>query len=113
MPNFQEEVLVLQGVSYPSNQPTHFNVFINLPDANPGTPLDCAEYAGSFTAVAHGAMDMTSSRDVRISISDVLDDLGLTDTSDFTVTIVPVVDEGGEQEYGDVSIKGIAIEYDS
>jgi hypothetical protein len=97
VPNFQEDVFVLQRVSYPSNKPTHFNVFINLPDAGPGTSLDCAEYAGSFTAVAHGAMDITSSTDVRISISDVLDDLGLTDASNFSVTIVPVVDEGGDQ----------------
>ncbi|GAQ81141.1 hypothetical protein KFL_000720100 [Klebsormidium nitens] len=114
VPDFQEEVLVLQGVSYPSDQPAHFNVFINLPDATPNTPLDCAQYAGSFTTVPMGMMmsqTMTSEVDVRISISSVLESLGLTDSSDFGVTIVPAAGEGSE--FGDVSIKGVAIEYDS
>lgn len=116
VPDFKEEVLVLQGVSYPSDKPTHLNVFINLPDANPNTPLSCAEYAGSFTTVPMPGMTMTSAMasevEVRISISSVLEGLGLTDASRFSVTVVPAA--GGEADvYGDVSIKGVAIEYDA
>ena len=39
-----EEVLVLEDVTVPSGTNTYLAVFINLPNANTSTTLDCAEH---------------------------------------------------------------------
>lgn len=88
-----EEVLILQDVQVPKTSATHLAVFINLPDADSTTSLDCAEYVGSYVNVPHIGMDMSNSRriNVKFSISDNITKLGIEDQEKITVTVVAKV----------------------
>ena len=103
-----EEVLVLEDVTVPSGTNTYLAVFINLPNANKSTTLDCAEYVGSYANLPHMGMSMDRVTDVRLSIKTNITNLGIEDQDSVTVTVVvKVLDEKASK----VSVGGFKIEY--
>ncbi|KAH7300009.1 hypothetical protein KP509_24G040700 [Ceratopteris richardii] len=117
--DFDEEILVIEGVQVACDEKVKFDVYINLVDVDEDkVGNDVAEYAGSFVNVPHTAMKMaetkkglTDSRirksNFRLGIGDVLADLDIEDDDDFAVTIVP----RGKPNIP-VSIDDIRLEYE-
>eukprot|EP00246_Nothoceros_aenigmaticus_P004927 TRINITY_DN16661_c0_g1_i1.p1 TRINITY_DN16661_c0_g1~~TRINITY_DN16661_c0_g1_i1.p1 ORF type:complete len:170 (+),score=16.48 TRINITY_DN16661_c0_g1_i1:66-512(+) len=110
----QEEVLVIQGVKVPCDRVSQFDVFLNLPDADESTPLSAAEYVGTFFNIPHigggmSAMNTERESSLRLGIGDTLKDLGIKDTSNLVITLVP---RGPNANSNPVVVSGFTIEYE-
>ena len=111
-----EEVLVLEGFTIPSQADTVLTVFINLPDANASTSLDCAEYVGTYASLPHMGMGMGMGKDmgmgrmtdIRFSITANIANLGIEDQDSFVVTVVSNVVKTRASQ---VTIGGFNIQY--
>ncbi|MCO5554627.1 hypothetical protein L7F22_008159 [Adiantum nelumboides] len=94
--DFDEEILVLEGVRVASDEKIKFDVYINLIDDDDDEDKGCdlPEFAASFVNVPHMGMKMGEGRSVRksnfrIGIGEVLKELDAEDDDDFAITIVP------------------------
>eukprot|EP00249_Psilotum_nudum_P015873 c25564_g1_i1 orf=490-2328(+) len=110
--DFEEEVLLLEGVRVPTDKNVKFDVFINLPEADEKTGYAISEYAGTFYNLPH-LMKHADSKNVRtsnfrIAVGGVLNELGIEEAESFTVTIVPRVKSGSIP----LSIKDVKIAYE-
>lgn len=110
--DFEEEILLIEGVEIPTEEKVKFDVYINLPDADEKAGSETSEYAGSFFNVPHLGMKMGEGKRVRksnfrLGIGEVLKELGVEDDDSFSVTIVP-----RSKNRIPISIKDIKLEYE-
>eukprot|EP00249_Psilotum_nudum_P034335 c53283_g1_i1 orf=244-2115(-) len=110
--DFEEEVLLIEGVEVPTDQILKFDVFVNLPEADEKTSFDISEYAGTFYNLPHfgkhAGMKKVRKSNFRIGVGEVLRELGVEDDENFTVTIVPRAKSAAVP----FSIKDVKIEYE-
>ncbi|KAI3456297.1 hypothetical protein Pfo_012960 [Paulownia fortunei] len=101
-----EEILIIQGIELDRDVYAKFDVYINDEDDEISTPEN-TEFAGSFVNVPHkhkhGKKIKTQ---LRLSITDILEDLDAEDDEHVLVTLVPT--NAGDS----VTIHGIKIELD-
>jgi len=86
----EEEVLVIEGIEFERELGVKFDVYINDKDDVVGGPSK-AEFAGSFVSVAHKDKHKYKKMkaDLRLGISELLEDLGAEDDEHVLVTLVP------------------------
>ncbi|TKY71666.1 Polyphenol oxidase [Spatholobus suberectus] len=102
----EEEVLVIEGIEFERDLAVKFDVYINDEDDVPGGPTK-TEFAGSFVSVPHkhkhkhGKMKTN----LRLGITELLEDLGAEDDEHVVVTLVPKFGKGH------VTVGGIKIEF--
>ncbi|KAL2969230.1 hypothetical protein AAZX31_15G068700 [Glycine max] len=102
----EEEVLVIEGIEFERDLGVKFDVYINDEDDVPGGPSK-TEFAGSFVSVPHkhkhkhGKMKTN----LRLGITELLEDLGAEDDEHVVVTLVPKFGKGH------VIVGGIKIEF--
>ncbi|KVH96804.1 polyphenol oxidase, chloroplastic-like [Cynara cardunculus var. scolymus] len=102
----EEEILVIQGIEVKRDVFVKFDVFVNDEDEGM-SGADKTEFAGSFVNVPHKHKHGKNVKTkLRLGISELLEDLDVEDDDNVMVTLVPK--NGG----GDISIKGIKIEFD-
>ncbi|KAM7525118.1 hypothetical protein LguiA_015020 [Lonicera macranthoides] len=100
----EEEILVIQGIEVMRDEFVKFDVFINDEDESLSAP-DKTEFAGSFVNVAHQHKHAKKNKtNLRLGISELLEDLGAEDDEHVLVTLVPKIGSGP------VTIGGIKIE---
>ena len=101
----EEEVLVIEGIEFERNIPVKFDVFINDEDDKLVGPKN-TEFAGSFVSVPHSHKHKNKkiNTNLRLGLTDLLEDLGAEDDDSVVVTLVPRAGKGL------VKIGGIKIE---
>ncbi|XP_028775501.1 polyphenol oxidase, chloroplastic-like [Neltuma alba] len=101
----KEEVLVIEGIDFERNEAVKFDVFINDEDDKVIRP-DNSEFAGSFVSVPHTHKHKNKKiiTNLRLGLSDLLEDLEAEDDDSVRVTLVPRYGKGR------VTIRGIKIE---
>ncbi|KAL2495045.1 Polyphenol oxidase [Forsythia ovata] len=101
-----EEILIIQGIELERDVYAKFDVYINDEDDEESTP-DNTEFAGSFVNVPHkhkhGKKVKTN---LRISITEILEDLDAEDDQHVLVTLVP------RNSSDAITVHGIKIELD-
>ncbi|CAN0843729.1 Polyphenol oxidase latent form, chloroplastic [Linum grandiflorum] len=97
----KSEVLVVYGIELEGDKVVKFDVVVNDDPAAPSTP-DKSEYAGSFLNVPHDAMKFSTN--LRLDITELVDDIGAGDDDELVVTLVPRIKDGP------VTIAGVRIE---
>ncbi|XP_014517171.1 polyphenol oxidase, chloroplastic-like [Vigna radiata var. radiata] len=102
----EEEVLVIEGIEFERDVGVKFDVYINDEDDVAGGPSK-AEFAGSFVSVAHKHKHKhrKMKTNLRLGISELLEDLGAEDDEHVLVTLVPKFGKGH------VTVGGIKIEF--
>nr|WMB80850.1 PPO-2 [Aphelandra squarrosa] len=101
-----EEILVIQGIEVDRDAYAKFDVFINDEDDQVSTPEN-TEFAGSFVNVPHKHKHVRKIKtQLRLSITDILEDLDAEDDDHVLVTLVP--SNAGES----ITVHGIKIELD-
>ncbi|PIN01138.1 Catechol oxidase [Handroanthus impetiginosus] len=101
-----EEILVIKGIELDRDVYAKFDVFINDEDDEISTP-DNTEFAGSFVNVPHKHKQMKKIKtQLRLSITDILEELDVEDDEHVLVTLVPT--NAGEA----ITIDDIKIELD-
>ncbi|XP_028775529.1 polyphenol oxidase, chloroplastic-like [Neltuma alba] len=101
----KEEVLVIEGIAFERNEAVKFDVFVNDEDDKVIRP-DNSEFAGSFVSVPHTHKHKNKKiiTNLRLGLSDLLEDLEAEDDDSVRVTLVPRYGKGR------VTIRGIKIE---
>ena len=101
----EEEVLVIEGIEFERNKAVKFDVFINDEDDKLVGPKN-TEFAGSFVSVPHSHKHKNKkvNTNLRLGLTDLLEDLGAEDDDSVLVTLVPRAGKGL------VKIGGIKIE---
>ncbi|KAI3852860.1 hypothetical protein MKW92_049202 [Papaver armeniacum] len=104
----KEEILIISGIELDSDALVKFDVLINDEDE---VGPDSSHFAGSFTNVPrkHGKNSNKIHTDLKLGITDILEDLDAEDDDSVLVTIIPRDSGRGEQI---VKIEGIKIEFD-
>nr|AZY91563.1 polyphenol oxidase 2 [Mucuna pruriens var. pruriens] len=102
----EEEVLVIEGIEFERDLGVKFDVYINDEDDVHGGPTK-TEFAGSFVSVAHKHKHKHSKMktNLRLGITELLEDLGAEDDEHVVVTLVPRFGKGH------VIVGGIKIEF--
>ena len=102
----EEEVLVIEGIEFERELGVKFDVYINDEDDVAGGPSK-AEFAGSFVNVAHKHKHKHKKMktNLRLGISELLEDLDAEDDEHVLVTLVPKFGKGH------VTVGGITIEF--
>ncbi|XP_054801103.1 polyphenol oxidase, chloroplastic-like [Prosopis cineraria] len=108
----EEEVLVIEGIEFERDVAVKFDVYVNDEDEDGGGHCGPrkTEFAGSFVSVPHkhkhskkGTKKMKTN--LRIGITELLEDLGADEDENVVVTLVPQFGKGH------VTIGGIRIEH--
>ncbi|XP_028788765.1 polyphenol oxidase, chloroplastic-like [Neltuma alba] len=101
----KEEVLVIEGIEFERNEAVKFDVFVNDEDDKVIRP-DNSEFAGSFVSVPHTHKHKNKKiiTNLRLGLTDLLEDLEAEDDDSVRVTLVPRYGKGR------VTIRGIKIE---
>lgn len=100
------KVLVIEGIQYSVKSPVKFHVYVQREGEFSGPQgTSSREYAGSFVTVRHLNKKGKMKTNMRLGISQLLEDFGADDDQRVGVTLVP---EAGD---GPVTIQGIRIEY--
>jgi hypothetical protein len=112
------EVLDIQGVEVSRDGFVQLAVFVNLPEADGGTPTGSAEFVGVFNAVpAASGRSRRLATDVRLEIGDNLERVRLQIGDDPEVVITIVVKAGSSNSSSStgrrnvVTIRGLQIIY--
>ncbi|KAG0448836.1 hypothetical protein HPP92_015887 [Vanilla planifolia] len=107
----EEEVIVVEGILFDRSAYVKFNVFINSSEEVKLRPSE-SEFAGSFVNVPHkhgqGKKHAMMTTNLRLGITDLLEDLGAEDDDSVKVTLVPVT-----ENCSTLKISGIRIEFSS
>nr|ALF12286.1 polyphenol oxidase [Morus alba var. multicaulis] len=99
----EEEVLVIEGIEFDRNNPVKFDVYVN--DEDESGP-EKSEFAGSFVNVPHKKKGDNKTRtNLRLGITDLLEDLEAEGDDSVVVTLVPKFGKGL------VTISGIKIDF--
>lgn len=86
-----EEILVVKGIEVDRDSYVKFDVYINDEDDNEETTEENTEFAGSFVNVPHKHKhEKKIKTQLRLSITDILEDLDADDDEHVLVTLVPV-----------------------
>ncbi|KAK9131714.1 hypothetical protein Scep_011242 [Stephania cephalantha] len=101
----EEEVLVIEGIELNGDTAVKFDVYVN--DDDESVRPDKSEFAGSLVNVPH-KHEKKVKTNLRLGITDLLEDLGVEDDDEVVVTIVPRI---GNKEV--VSIGGVRIVFAS
>ncbi|CAK9151778.1 unnamed protein product [Ilex paraguariensis] len=100
----EEEILVIEGIELEKDKYVKFDVFVNDEDETE-IGLDKTEYAGSFAHLPHKHKgNMKVKTDLRLGLSELLEDLEAEDDDAVLVTLVPKF--GGDN----VTVAGAKIE---
>nr|KYP62953.1 hypothetical protein KK1_017514 [Cajanus cajan] len=101
----EEEVLVIEGIEFERNVAVKFDVFINDEDDKLIRP-DNTEFAGSFVSVPHSHKHKNKKMvtNLRLGLTDLLEELDVEDDDSVRVTLVPRYGKGR------VKIRSIKIE---
>ncbi|KAK7412312.1 hypothetical protein VNO78_03765 [Psophocarpus tetragonolobus] len=104
----EEEVLVIEGIEFERDVGVKFDVYINDEDDVPGGPSK-TEFAGSFVSVRHKHKhkQWKMKTNLRLGITELLEDLDAEDDEHVVVTLVPKFGKGH------VTVGGIKIELDN
>ncbi|XP_061375585.1 polyphenol oxidase, chloroplastic-like [Gastrolobium bilobum] len=102
----EEEVLVIEGIEFERDLGVKFDVYINEENDVPGGPTK-TEFAGSFVSVPHKHKHKQTKMktNLRLGITELLEDLGAEDDDHLLVTLVPKIGKGH------VTVGGIKIEF--
>ncbi|HEY1412654.1 MAG TPA: DUF_B2219 domain-containing protein, partial [Rhodopila sp.] len=87
-----EYLLHIEDIQVPPDGQVLFNVFINLPDADPATSLDLPNFAGTVTVLAKGNMPMGHQHanvNAVLDITDSLSQVAKEANGKLSVTLVP------------------------
>ncbi|CAN0920478.1 Polyphenol oxidase latent form, chloroplastic [Linum grandiflorum] len=102
------EILVVEGIEIQGDKVVSFDVLVNDDPDNPSGPSR-SEWAGNFLNVPHvhehGGKKFVT--DLRVDITDLLEDIGAENDTDLRVTLVPKISDGP------LSIAGVRIELSS
>ncbi|KAI4296679.1 hypothetical protein L6164_036620 [Bauhinia variegata] len=101
----QNEILVIEGIEFPTDKFVKFDILINDDDADNCTPAS-AEFADFFTNVPHGKSDQTIKTKHTTNITELLKILEVSD-DDKTILVTLVPRDAGEK----VKVGGVKIEY--
>ncbi|KAH7836475.1 hypothetical protein Vadar_019320 [Vaccinium darrowii] len=107
----EEEVLLIEGIELDKESFVKFDVFINEDDETATRPGN-SEFAGSFVNLPHkhkhGGKGKTKTKtNLRLGITELLEDLGAEDDDGIVVTLVP------RSGADNVTVGGAKIEFDS
>ncbi|CAL9021945.1 unnamed protein product [Prunus brigantina] len=80
----EEEVLVVHGIDVQSEY-VKFDVYINLVDES----TSFSEFAGTFVHIPHGKRDANRKINLKLGISEVLEDLEADSDESIWVTLIP------------------------
>ncbi|CAN1121253.1 Polyphenol oxidase latent form, chloroplastic [Linum perenne] len=97
----KSEVLVVYGIEVEGDKVVKFDVVVNDDPAAPSGP-DKSEYAGSFLNVPHDSGKFSTN--LRLDITELVDDIGANDDDELVVTLVPRITDGP------ISIAGVRTE---
>ncbi|XP_058741911.1 polyphenol oxidase, chloroplastic-like [Vicia villosa] len=100
----EEEVLVMEGIEFESDQYIKFDVHVN-DDEDKLSEHDETEFVGSFVSLENGHKSRRISTCFKVGVSKVLENLEGDEDDDVVVTLVP---KGG---IGEVIIGNIMIEF--
>lgn len=84
----EEEVLVVHGIDVQSDEYVKFDVYINLVDESIVSP-SFSEFAGTFVHIPHGKRDANRKTNLKLGISEVLEDLEADSDDSIWVTLIP------------------------
>ena len=108
-----EEMVVVEGIEGALDSAAHFEAFVNLPQANASTTVNCAEFLGRFSALPQVLYtNMTGNyrkTSAWFSVGENVRSLGLSGQESIVVTLVPRV----ESPYSPVSVKSIGLYYET
>ncbi|KAG8386536.1 hypothetical protein BUALT_Bualt03G0158600 [Buddleja alternifolia] len=82
------ESLVLENILVESTKLLKFDVFVNDEDDNV-FELDKASYAGTFAQVPHRTMNKTATSSISLKLTDLYDDMDVSEDDTVLVTLVP------------------------
>ncbi|ONK60991.1 uncharacterized protein A4U43_C08F24850 [Asparagus officinalis] len=100
----EEEVLIINGIEYNSDEYVKFDVYINAPVPSGIGPESC-EFAGCFANVPHlskSDKSMKVKTKMEFGITDLINDLGVDGDETVIVTLM--------LRSGDVKVEGVQIE---
>ena len=101
----EEEVLVIEGISFDKSGAVKFDVYVNDADETAPSGPGKTEFAGSFVSVPHASHTAKTMRtNLRLGITELLDDIGADNDETVVVTLVP------KSGVGEVTVTGIKIE---
>ncbi|KAG0448837.1 hypothetical protein HPP92_027636 [Vanilla planifolia] len=107
----EEEVLVVEGIQFERNSYIKFDVFINSSEVGRLRPSE-SEFAGSFVNVphkhGHSKKHATLKTNLRLGITDLLEELGAEEDDSVKVTLVPRTENSNK-----VKVAGLRIEFSS
>ncbi|ONH91133.1 hypothetical protein PRUPE_8G095500 [Prunus persica] len=84
----EEEVLVVHGIDVQSDEYVKFDVYINLVDESIVSP-SFSEFVGTFVHIPHGKRDANGKTNLKLGISEVLEDLEADSDESIWVTLIP------------------------
>ncbi|KAL8046760.1 hypothetical protein ABFX02_08G193900 [Erythranthe guttata] len=97
-----DELLVIEDITVDTSKFLKFDVFVNDEDDNVGE-LDKAAYAGTYAQVPHKTNEKTATTTIRLKLTELYDDMDVTEDDTVLVTLVP------RHEGEGVTIGGIKI----
>lgn len=107
----EEEVLLVEGIEVEKNEFVKFDVYINSSEGESVRP-SAIEFAGSFVNLPHhhhhGKKGKSLKTNLRLGITDLLEDLKVEDDDSVVVTLVPKTPNGKK-----VKVGGLRIEFSS
>ncbi|XP_020591295.1 polyphenol oxidase, chloroplastic-like [Phalaenopsis equestris] len=107
----EEEVLLVEGIVVDRHEFVKFDVYINSSEEEKLRP-SASEFAGSFVNLphkhGHGKKVKDLKTNLRLGITDLLEDLGAEDDDSVVVTLVPRTENGSKMKVG-----GLRIEFSS
>ncbi|KAJ6850523.1 polyphenol oxidase, chloroplastic [Iris pallida] len=105
---FEEEVLVVEGISVEMGMHAKFDIYVNLAVDETAASPKLREYAGCFVKMkgADVAMKGGSIRNMKVGISEILEDLEAEEDESIWVSLVPRGGTGNATR-----VHGIRIEY--
>ncbi|XP_011082857.1 polyphenol oxidase I, chloroplastic-like [Sesamum indicum] len=83
-----DELLVLENITVDTTKFLKFDVFVNDEDDN-ATELDKAAYLGTYAQVPHKTPNKTATSTIRMKLTELYDDMDISDDDSIVVTLVP------------------------
>ncbi|XP_075488506.1 polyphenol oxidase I, chloroplastic-like [Primulina tabacum] len=83
-----DELLVIENITVDTTKFLKFDVFINDEDDNI-TELDKAAYVGTYAQIPHKTKNATATTSLRLRLTEVYEDMDVTDDEDVLLTLVP------------------------
>lgn len=101
----EEEVIVVYGIEVKGDEYAKFDVYVNLIDQARISPK-FREFAGTFANIPGGGEMMKKKINLKLGVSELLQDLGADDDESIWVTLLPRT-----RSCSNVTVRGIGMEY--